>query len=179
MIDAELHRAIALAVFVGTYVGLGAGHLPPFRVDRTGIAIIGAAAMVVAGVLPWDRAVSAVDAHTLVLLFGMMIVAAYLRLSGFFRLITDWAVARAGPPSGLLALTIVASGGLSALFVNDVVCLVMVPVVVDAIRRLRLPPLPYLVALAAAANVGSVATLTGNPQNMLIGSFSGISYRTF
>jgi len=148
-------------------------------VDRTGIAIIGAAAMVVAGVLPWDRAVSAVDAHTLVLLFGMMIVAAYLRLSGFFRLVTDWAVTRARTPSGLLAMIIVASGGLSALFVNDVVCLVMVPVVVEAIRRLRLPPLPYLVALATAANVGSVATLTGNPQNMLIGSFSGISYRTF
>jgi Na+/H+ antiporter NhaD/arsenite permease-like protein len=148
-------------------------------VDRTGIAIIGAAAMVVTGILPWDRAVAAVDAHTLVLLFGMMIVAAYLRLSGFFRLITDWAVTRARTPSGLLAMIIVASGGLSALFVNDVVCLVMVPVVVDAIRRLRLPPLPYLVALATAANVGSVATLTGNPQNMLIGSFSGISYRTF
>jgi len=148
-------------------------------VDRTGIAIIGATAMVVTGVLPWDRAVSAVDAHTLVLLFGMMIVAAYLRLSGFFRLITDWAVTRARTPSGLLAMITVASGGLSALFVNDVVCLVMVPVVVDAIRRLRLPPLPYLVALATAANVGSVATLTGNPQNMLIGSFSGISYRTF
>ena len=147
--------------------------------DRTGIAIIGAAAMVVTGVLPWERAVTAVDAHTLVLLFGMMIVAAYLRLSGFFRLVTDWAVTRARTPSGLLGLIIVASGGLSALFVNDVVCLVMVPVVVDAVRRLRLPPLPYLVALATAANVGSVATLTGNPQNMLIGSFSGISYRTF
>ena len=147
--------------------------------DRTGIAIIGATAMVVTGILPWDRAVAGVDAHTLVLLFGMMIVAAYLRLSGFFRLVTDWAVTRARTPSGLLAMIIGASGGLSALFVNDVVCLVMVPVVVDAIRRLRLPPLPYLVALATAANVGSVATLTGNPQNMLIGSFSGISYRTF
>jgi Na+/H+ antiporter NhaD/arsenite permease-like protein len=135
--------------------------------------------MVVTGVLPWDRAVSAVDAHTLVLLFGMMIVAVYLRLSGFFRLVTDWAVTQARTPSGLLAMIVVASGGLSALFVNDVVCLVMVPVVLDAIRRLRLPPLPYLVALATAANVGSVATLTGNPQNMLIGSFSGIPYRTF
>jgi len=175
----ELRRLIALVVFAGTYLGLSVGRLPPFRVDRTGVAIIGAAVMVVTGVLPWDRAVSAVDAHTLVLLFGMMIVAAYLRLAGFFSLVTDLAVRRAHTPSGLLAMIIVAGGGLSALFVNDVVCLVMAPVVVGVIRQLRLPPVPYLIALATAANVGSVATLTGNPQNMLIGSFSGISYRAF
>jgi Na+/H+ antiporter NhaD/arsenite permease-like protein len=174
-----LSRLIALAVFVGAYAGLGIGRLPFFRVDRTGVAIIAAAVMVVSGVIPWDRAVAAVDAHTLVLLFGMMIVAAYLRLSGFFRLVTDLAVRRARTASGLLAMIVVAAGGLSALFVNDVVCLVMAPVVVDVTRRLRLPPVPYLVALATAANVGSVATLTGNPQNMLIGSFSGIGYRTF
>ena len=174
-----LHRAIALAVFVGAYAGIGLGRLPVFRVDRTGVAIIGAAAMVVTGVVPWDRAVSAVDAHTLVLLFGMMIVAAYLRLSGFFRLITDLAVRRARTPAGLLAMIIAAAGGLSALFVNDVVCLVMAPVVLDVARQLRLPAVPYLIALATAANVGSVATLTGNPQNMLIGSFSGIGYRAF
>jgi len=179
MHETELHRLIALAVFIGTYVGLGIGRLPPFRVDRTGVAIIGAAVMVVTGVIPWDAAVAAVDAHTLVLLFGMMIVAAYLRLSGFFRLVTELAVRRARTPVGLLGMIIVAAGGLSALFVNDVVCLVMAPVVVDVTRQLRLPPLPYLIALATAANVGSVATLTGNPQNMLIGSFSGIAYRTF
>ena len=179
MHETEFHRLIALAVFVGTYVGLGIGRLPPFRVDRTGVAIIGAAVMVVTGVIPWDAAVAAVDAHTLVLLFGMMIVAAYLRLSGFFRLVTELAVRRARTPVGLLGMIIVAAGGLSALFVNDVVCLVMAPVVVDVTRQLRLPPLPYLIALATAANVGSVATLTGNPQNMLIGSFSGIAYRTF
>ena len=111
---------------------------------------------------------AAVDAHTLVLLFGMMIVAAYLRLSGFFRLVTYAAVRRARTPVGLLALIIVAAGVLSALFVNDVVCLVMAPIVLDLVRQLRLPPVPYLIALATAANVGSVATLTGNPQNMLV-----------
>jgi Na+/H+ antiporter NhaD/arsenite permease-like protein len=174
-----LHWMIALAVFVGTYVGLGLGRLPLFRVDRTGVAIIGATAMIATGVIPWDRAVAAVDAHTLVLLFGMMIIAAYLRLSGFFHLVTDLAVRRARTASRLLAMIIVAAGGLSALFVNDVVCLVMAPIVVEVTRQLRLPPVPYLVALATAANVGSVATLTGNPQNMLIGSFSGISYRAF
>jgi Na+/H+ antiporter NhaD/arsenite permease-like protein len=148
-------------------------------VDRTGVAIIGGAIVVVTGVVPWDGAVAAVDAHTLVLLFGMMIVAAYLRLSGFFRLVTYTAVRRAHTPIGLLALIVVAAGVLSALFVNDVVCLVMAPIVLDLARQLRLPPQPYLIGLATAANVGSVATLTGNPQNMLVGGFSGIGYRAF
>ena len=179
MAELYLERLIALVAFVGTYLGLALGRLPFFRVDRTGVAIIGGALVVVTGVLPWERAVAAVDAHTLVLLFGMMIVAAYLRLSGFFRLVTYAAVRRAHTPVGLLALIIVAAGVLSALFVNDVVCLVMAPIVLDLARQLRLPPVPYLLALATAANVGSVATLTGNPQNMLVGSFSGISYRAF
>ena len=179
MHDVGVDRLIALVAFAGTYLGLALGRLPLFRVDRTGVAIIGGAVVVVSGLLPWDRAVAAVDAHTLVLLFGMMIVAAYLRLSGFFRLVTYAAVRRAHTPVGLLALIIVAAGVLSALFVNDVVCLVMAPIVLDLVRRLRLPPAPYLIALATAANVGSVATLTGNLQNMLVGSFSGISYRAF
>jgi Na+/H+ antiporter NhaD/arsenite permease-like protein len=172
-------RLIALIAFAGTYLGLALGRLPGFRVDRTGVAIIGATVMVVGGVLPWEQAVAAVDAQTLVLLFGMMIVAAYLRLSGFFHLVTHWAVRRARGPVGLLAVVVLASGVLSALFVNDVICIVLTPVVLALVRQFRLPPVPYLLALATAANVGSVATLTGNPQNMLIGSFSGISYRAF
>jgi len=175
----SLKPMLALTIFAGAYVGLGLGRLPPFRVDRTGVAIVGATAMVVAGVLDWNAAVAAVDARTLALLFGMMIVAAYLRLSGFFGLVTTWAMRRAGTPVGALAAVVVAAGTLSALFVNDVICVVMAPLVVDLTRRLGLPPVPYLIALATAANVGSVATLTGNPQNMLIGSFSAISYRAF
>jgi Na+/H+ antiporter NhaD/arsenite permease-like protein len=177
--DLALGRVVALAAFLWTYLGLTLGRVPGFRIDRTGIAIIGAAAMVVTGVIPWDAAVASVDTHTLVLLFGMMIVSAYLRLSGFFHLVTVWAVRRARTPLGLLAAVIGAAGVLSALFVNDVVCLVLAPLVLEVTRQLRLPPVPYLVALATAANVGSVATLTGNPQNMLVGSFSGIPYRTF
>jgi Na+/H+ antiporter NhaD/arsenite permease-like protein len=170
---------IALVTVVATYVSLGLGRLPGFRVDRPGIAIIGAAVMVVTEVVPWDAAVAAVDAHTLVLLFGMMIVAAYLRLSGFFRVVAAWAAARARTPSALLALITLASGVLSALFVNDVVCFVLAPLVLQMARRVGRGPVPYLVALATAANVGSVATLTGNPQNMVIGSLSGIGYREF
>jgi Na+/H+ antiporter NhaD/arsenite permease-like protein len=170
---------IALVVFAASYVGLGLGRLPGFRVDRTGVAIIGGALMVLTGVLPWNDAVLAVDAHTLVLLFGMMIVAAYLRLSGFFGLVTMKAIHRARTPRSLLAALIGAAGVLSALFVNDVVCLVLAPLVIGMTRQLALPPVPYLIALATAANVGSVATLTGNPQNMLVGSFSHLTYRGF
>jgi Na+/H+ antiporter NhaD/arsenite permease-like protein len=179
MNETTLERTITVAIFAGSYVGLGLGRLPGFRVDRTGIAIIGASLMVLSGVLPWNDAVLAVDAHTLVLLFGMMIVAAYLRLAGFFSLVTLWAMRKANTPRSLLAVVIAASGVLSAFFVNDVVCLVLAPLVVGMTRRLALPPVPYLVALATAANVGSVATLTGNPQNMLVGSFSTLTYRGF
>ena len=150
MSDLGFERLIALVALGGTYLGLALGRLPFLRVDRTGVAIIGGALVVVSGLLPWDRAVAAVDAHTLVLLFGMMIVAAYLRLSGFFRLVTYAAVRRARTPVGLLGLIIVAAGVLSALFVNDVVCLVMAPIVVDLVRQFRLPPVPYLIALATA-----------------------------
>jgi Na+/H+ antiporter NhaD/arsenite permease-like protein len=179
MHETTLERTITLAIFAASYVGLGLGRLPGFRVDRTGVAVIGGALMVLSGVLPWNDAVLAVDAHTLVLLFGMMIVAAYLRLSGFFSLITLWTIRRARTPCTLLAAVIAAAGILSALFVNDVVCLVLAPLVVGMTRRLSLPPIPYLIALATAANVGSVATLTGNPQNMLVGSFSALTYRGF
>jgi Na+/H+ antiporter NhaD/arsenite permease-like protein len=172
-------RLMALAIFVGTYLGLALGRVPGLRVDRTGIAIIGAALAVVTGVISWDRAVAAVDAHTLVLLFGMMVVGAYLRLSGFFTLVTRSTVRLARTPAMLLLLLIVASGVLSALFVNDVVCVVLAPLVIELTRRFALPPVPYLIALATASNVGGVATLTGNPQNMLVGSFSGIGYRAF
>ena len=175
----HLEYALTLAIFAASYVGLALGRLPGLRVDRTGVAIIGAAVMVVGGVLGWDEAVRSVDAHTLVLLFGMMIVAAYLRLSGFFGLVTLWAIRRAQSPRGLLAAVIAAAGVLSALFVNDVICLVLAPLVVTVARRLEVPPVPYLIALATAANVGSVATLTGNPQNMLVGSFSSVTYRGF
>src|SRR3989454_12102371 len=158
MAVSEVSRAIAVAAFVASYVGLALGRVPGFRIDRTGVAIIGAAVMVVSGAVPWADAVAAVDAPTLVLLFGMMIVTAYLRLPGFFSLVMMWALRRARTPLTLLAVVVVASGVLSALFVNDVVCLVLTPVVLEATRQLRLAPAPYLLALATAANVGSIAT---------------------
>jgi Na+/H+ antiporter NhaD/arsenite permease-like protein len=162
-----------------TYLGLAAGRVPGTRIDRAGIALVGAAAILAVGALSPRQAARAVDHHTLMLLFGMMIVAGYLRFGGAFALATDRLAARCRGPRMLLAVVIGLSGILSALLVNDVVCVALTPLVLDVCRRQRRPPLPYLIGLATAANVGSAATLTGNPQNMIIGSLSGISYTRF
>ena len=169
----------ALLIFAGTYIVIGIGRLPGFRVDRTGAAIVGAALMIAANVLTLDEAWAAVHHETILLLFGMMIVVANLRLSGFFSLVAAWVVENAHRPLWLLSGIVAVSGVLSAFFVNDTMCLVLTPLVLEVTRRLGRNPIPYLLAVAMASNVGSVATITGNPQNMMIGSFSGIPYRTF
>jgi Na+/H+ antiporter NhaD/arsenite permease-like protein len=148
-------------------------------VDRTGVAIIGASLMLAANALTLEQAYAAIDYDTIVLLFGMMIVVANLRLSGFFALVSAWVVRHAHRPLLLLSGIVAVSGVLSAFFVNDTMCLVLTPLVLDITERLRRNPIPYLLAVAMASNAGSVATITGNPQNMMIGSFSHIGYRTF
>src|SRR5215218_5426021 len=109
----------------------------------------------------------------------MMIVVAHLRLSGFFRLVSAWAVTHAHSPRVLLAVVTLTTGVLSAFLVNDAVCLVLAPLVVHVTQRLRRDPIPYLLAVAMGSNVGSVATITGNPQNMIIGALASIPYLTF
>ncbi len=170
---------IALAIFCGTFLALSIGTFPGTRIDRTGAAIIGASLMIGFNVLTFEEAVRAVDYSTILLLFGMMIVVANLRLSGFFRLVSAWAVRHAHHPWTLLAAVVVSAGVLSAFFVNDTMCLVLTPLVIEVTRALGRNPLPYLLATAMASNAGSVATITGNPQNMMIGTLSGIPYRTF
>lgn len=169
----------ALLIFAATYLVLAIGRLPGFRIDRTGAAIIGASLMVAAGVLTVDEAWASINYETIILLFGMMIVVANLRLSGFFTVVTAWVVEHAHRPLVLLSVIVVASGVFSAFFVNDTMCLVMTPLVLEITGRLRRNPLPYLLAVAMAANIGSAATITGNPQNMLIGTYSHIQYRAF
>ena len=166
-------------IFFLTYLVLALGRLPGLRVDRTGAAIIGASLMIASNVLSFEQAYAAIDYDTIILLFGMMIVVANLRLSGFFTLVSAWVVEHAHRPILLLAAIVSVSGFFSAFFVNDTMCLVLTPLVLEITRRLRRNPVPYLLAVAMAANIGSVATITGNPQNMLIGSFSGIHYRAF
>jgi len=169
----------AILIFLAVYLVLAIGRLPGFRVDRTGACIIGASLMIAFGVLDLGQAYAAINYDTIILLFGVMIVVANLRLSGFFSAVAEWVVEHAHRPIVLLAAIVFVAGFFSAFFVNDTMCLVLTPLVLDISRQLRRNAVPYLLAVAMAANIGSVATVTGNPQNMMIGSFSGIQYRTF
>jgi Na+/H+ antiporter NhaD/arsenite permease-like protein len=172
-------QILAIAIFLATYVAIAIGRMPGLRVDRAGAALIGAALMVGCGVLSLEDAYRAIDLDTITLLLGMMIVVANLRLSGFFRMVTGWAAGRARHPVLLLAVVVMTTGVLSAFLVNDAICLVMAPIVITLTRALDRNPVPYLIAVALASNVGSTATITGNPQNMIIGNLSGISYGAF
>jgi Na+/H+ antiporter NhaD/arsenite permease-like protein len=174
-----LPEAAAIAVFAMTYLVVAIGRLPGFRLDRAGAALVGASLIVAAGALPLEEVPKAIDFDTIVLLLGVMIVVANLRISGFFRLANGWVVTRARYPIVLLAAIVLVSGILSAFLVNDTVCLVLTPLVLDLVTRLRRNPVPYLLAVAMASNTGSTATITGNPQNIIIGSLSHIPYGTF
>ncbi len=147
--------------------------------DRTGAAIIGASLMLASGTLTAREAYAAINYDTIMLLFGMMIVVANLRLSGFFTVVSEWVVEHAHRPVLLLSAIVLVAGVFSAFFVNDTMCLVLTPLVLEITAGLRRRPVPYLLAVAMASNIGSVATITGNPQNMMIGSFSRIPYRVF
>ena len=170
---------IPFLIFLATYTVLAFGAVPIIRLDRTGAAIVGAIVMIVAGGVPLDEAYRAIDYRTLVLLFGMMVLVANLRLALFFRVLAEVLARRVRHPAALLVAVVFASGLLSALFVNDTICLVFTPVLIEVARARDQKPLPYLLALATASNIGSVAAITGNPQNMLIGSLSGLSYPHF
>jgi Na+/H+ antiporter NhaD/arsenite permease-like protein len=179
--DSETLLWLTSALFALTYAGLALGKVPGLRMDRAGIALVGATLMLVTGVLTLPQAISpkSIDYETLALLFGMMIVVGCLRLSGFFQRLAHWCLRRTRTPRGLLAVTIILSGVLSAFLVNDIVCLALAPLVLHLARRLRFDPVPHLVGLATAANIGSTGTITGNPQNMIIGVQSHIPYLRF
>jgi Na+/H+ antiporter NhaD/arsenite permease-like protein len=170
---------VTAIIFLLTYAGISLGRIPGLRLDRAGIALTGAALMMAVGAITPDEAYRAVNLDTLALLLGMMIVVAHLRLSGFFRLVTSWALAHAHSPLILLATIALTAGAFSAFLVNDAVCLVMAPLVIEVTRSLRRDPIPYLLAVAMASNVGSAATITGNPQNMIVGAVSRIPYTEF
>lgn len=174
----EARIVAAYVIFIGSYLVFALGKFPGLKIDRPGAAIIGAVGMVAFRIVEPTDTLHFIDFSTIVLLFAMMLIVGTLHLVGFF----EWnagMVLRRLKPSRLLPATIFTSGILSAFFVNDIMCLVMVPFVLSITRKLRLKPLPYLLAVATGSNIGSVATITGNPQNMLIGSFSRIGYRDF
>jgi Na+/H+ antiporter NhaD/arsenite permease-like protein len=180
-LDGEAACWLTALIFAATYAGLAFGKVPGLHIDRAGISLVGATLMLVTQIVTLDQATAAnsIDYKTLALLFGMMVVLGYLRLAGVFARLAALALARLRTPHGLLAATVVLSGVLSAFLINDVVCVALTPLVLRLARRLRCDPVPHLIALATAANIGSTGTMTGNPQNIYIGSHSGISYLRF
>jgi Na+/H+ antiporter NhaD/arsenite permease-like protein len=162
-----------------TYVGLGLGYFPGLQMNRASIALVGAALLIALGVLDLKEAWQAIDAETIVFLLSMMIISTNLAYAGFFRLALTSLVRYARSPFVLLVVLTFGSGFLSALFLNDTIALILTPLVLSLTQKLNLNPIPYLLALAGATNLGSVATISGNPQNLLIGSLSKISYLHF
>ena len=172
------HIVVAWTIFLASYLVFAIGRLPGTKIDRPAMAVIGAVLMFVFGVLTPKPAIESIDFSTIVLLFSMMLIVASLHLAGFFEWITRLAIEHLSPQQLLPGIVFI-SGILSAFLVNDIVCLVMAPLILGLCKRMRLRPVPYLLALATASNIGSTASITGNPQNILIGSISGIAYRDF
>ena len=165
-----------LAIFVVVYLGMILGGLPFLSLDRTGIALLGAIALIGVGALSLEEAWGAMHAPTLILLFAFMVLSAQLRMGGFYTWVTHKTGHLPLTPPKLLAALIVIVAAMSAVFSNDVVCLAMAPVLIDVCLARRLNPIPFLLALACSANVGSALTLIGNPQNMLIGEKLKLSF---
>ena len=173
---APSHAGLTLAVFVLVYAGMFLGRLPPIQVDRTGIVLLGAIALVASGNLDLEEAAGCVDVPAMVLLFSFMVLSAQLRLGGFYVRAAGFLERLGSDPAVLLGGVIASAAGLSAVFTNDIVCLAIAPVLIRVCAARRLDPVPFLLGLACAANVGSAATLIGNPQNILIGTVRGLSF---
>jgi Na+/H+ antiporter NhaD/arsenite permease-like protein len=159
-----------LAIFLMVYLGMVLGGLPRLKLDRSGVALLGAIAVIGLGGMSTEQAARAIDLPTVLLLFSFMVVSAQMRLGGFYTAVTIRVAALPLGRNALLGAIIGMAGALSAVFSNDIICLAMTPVVAQLCLQRRLDPVPFLLGLACAANIGSAATLIGNPQNMLIGS---------
>lgn len=168
-----------ICIFAATYLVVSGVRLPLLRLDRTSGALVGAVAMVVAGALSEREAFQAINWDTISLLLGMMIITAYLIEARLFRYLAWFTVCRAGNPRTLLVALIAVAGALSALLVNDTVCVMLTPLVVAVVDESELPAEPYLLGLASATNLGGVATFTGNPQNMIVGTRSHIGFLSY
>lgn len=178
-LDGSAVPALGVAIFAVTYLLIAIQRFPFVHLNRPAAGLLGAVAMVLFGVVTPEQARAAVDFDVLVFLLGLMLIVGYLEAGGFFELAAKWVLRHARTPSGLLFAVVVGSGVLSAFFVNDTVCLVVTPVLLLALQRLGVRPVPYLLGLAMGSNAGSVLSVTGNPQNMLVGIWSGVSFGEF
>lgn len=170
---------LTVLVFLLVYVSMGLGHLPGFKVDRTGAAILGAMVLIAFDRISPQAAWSSIDVNTMGLLFGLMVVSSGFVLSGFY----NWTAHKVGQmrvgPSMLMAILILVSGVLSAFLTNDVVVVAMTPVLCAITLARGLNPVPFLLGFCFAANVGSTATLIGSPQNMIVAQSLGMSFGGF
>lgn len=169
----------AVIIFIITFLGIIYTRFPKVNIDRPSAAFFGAVAMILFGVLTFEEAVLAIDFNTIALLLGMMIVIAVLELDGFFTLIAKKTIALSKTANQLLIIIVFVTGIASAFLVNDAVVLLFTPVIIQICRSAKINPIPYLIAEILASNIGSAMTITGNPQNILIGMQSGIPYTKF
>jgi Na+/H+ antiporter NhaD/arsenite permease-like protein len=168
--------SLATVIFALTYIGMALGRVPGLKIDRSGIALIAAVILVATGEVPSEQIAKAIHFPTLLLMGGLMILSARVRAAGFYEVTATWIARQAGQPVRLLALTVVFGGALSAVLVNDIVVFAMTPLLCSGLAARKLDPRPFLFALAAASNVGSAATLIGNPQNILIGQVGRLGF---
>ena len=169
-------RSVVLVIFGLTYLGIAIGRVPGLKLNRVGIALLGAIAMMIFAGLKTDQAVSYVNWPTILLLFGFFVISAQLRLSGFYDLVANGISARLGHPAWFLLVLMAVTAGLSAFLNHDIVCFVFTPIVGVALMRRKINPVPFLIALAISSNLGAAATLIGNPQDMMIGAIAHLNF---
>jgi Na+/H+ antiporter NhaD/arsenite permease-like protein len=174
-----MHAAIVLLILILTYIGMAAGRIAWLQVDRTGIALLAVIALLASGQMTLDDFGSAVDLPTLAFLFAMMIISAQFAESGFIDLCARTITESRRGVATLLGLTVAIGGGLSAVLANDILIIALVPLLIAGVQSRGFDPRPLVIALAAAINAGSAATLIGNPQNILIGSLGRLEFWTF
>jgi Na+/H+ antiporter NhaD/arsenite permease-like protein len=179
MQEGNIANAVIVLVFLLTYLGMAAGRLPWLQVDRTGIALLGVIALLGTGASTTDDITNDIDTATLFLLFALMIISAQFAASGFLDACVQWVMGARGGPIALLALTVAVCGGLSAFLANDILLIGLTPLLIAGVRRRGLDPRPFVLALAAATNAGSAATLIGSPQNIAIGQMGSLGFWTF
>jgi Na+/H+ antiporter NhaD/arsenite permease-like protein len=174
-----MKEILNLIVIILSLFGIAIGSFPKFRMNRATIALVGASILIVMNEMNLSQAVSFIDVDTIILIFSMMIININLRLAGFFNIIVNKVITYAKTPRQLLVILTFSSGILSSLFLNDTIVIMFTPIVIEIVLHLRRNPIPYLIALATSANIGGAATIVGNPQNMIIGVQSGISFSRF
>ena len=167
---------IIVTIFAATYLGIAVGFIPGLKLNRPGIALLGAIGMMIFCGVTTAEAVSYVNWPTICLLFGFFVISAQLRLSGFYDRVAVAIASQLGHPARFLLILMLVTGGLSAFLNHDIVCYVFAPITGVALLRQRLNPVPFLIALAIASNLGAAATLIGNPQNMMIGQIAHLDF---